>query len=148
MLGGLVYAARSWRLSIGSRYATIMLGVELAMAPLLLVYSLPASLFFSVIAGLGVAPMLSCQFSLVGALAPTGTATEAFTWHRAATVGGIAGGSALGGTLIAMAGVSAAFALGCTGAALAVAVAVLGRRRIEPTPMEHSQAAAPSSAPA
>ena len=141
MLGGLAYAARSWRLSIGSRYAVIMLGVELAMAPLLLVHSLPAALLFGAIAGLGVAPMLSCQFSLVGTLAPAGTTTEAFTWHRAATVGGIAAGSALGGALVDAAGVSAAFALGCTGAALAAVVAVVGRGRIEPDLAEHSQGA-------
>lgn len=132
MLGGLVYAARSWRLSIGSRYTAILLGVEISMAPLVAVHSLPAGLLFSAIAGLGVAPMLSSQFSLVDALAPMGTTTEAFTWHRAATVGGIAGGSALGGALVDAAGVSAAFALGCTGAALAAVLAVLGRRRIEP----------------
>jgi MFS family permease len=133
MLGGLIYAAWSWRLSIGSRYTAILLGVEISMAPLIAVHSLPAGLLFSAVAGLGVAPMLSCQFSLVGALAPMGTTTEAFTWHRAATVGGIAGGSALGGALVDAAGVSAAFALGCTGAALAAGLAVLGRRRIEPT---------------
>jgi MFS family permease len=141
MLGGLIYAARSWRLSIGSRYTAILLGVEISMAPLVAVHSLPAGLLFSAIAGLGVAPMLSCQFSLVGALAPMGTTTEAFTWHRAATVGGIAGGSALGGALVDAAGVSAAFALGCTGAALAAVLAVLGRRRIEPILPEPPQGA-------
>jgi MFS family permease len=138
MLGGLVYAARSWGLSMAPRYTAILLGVEISMAPLVAVHSLPAGLLFSAVAGLGVAPMLSCQFSLVGALAPAGTTTEAFTWHRAATVGGIAGGSALGGALVDAAGVSAAFALGCTGAALAALLAVLGRRRIEPTPSEPS----------
>jgi MFS family permease len=141
MLGGLIYAARSWRLSIGSRYTAILLGVEISMAPLIAVHSLPAGLLFSAVAGLGVAPMLSCQFSLVGALAPMGTTTEAFTWHRAATVSGIAGGSALGGALVDAAGGSAAFALGCTGAALAAVLAVLGRRRIEPTLPVPSQGA-------
>jgi MFS family permease len=141
MLGGLAYTARSWRLSIGSRYTAILLAVEISMTPLIVVHSLPAGLLFSVVAGLGVAPMLSSQFSLVGALAPAGTTTEAFTWHRAATVGGIAGGSALGGALVDTGGVSAAFALGCTGAALAAVLAVFGRRRIDPTLSEPSQGA-------
>jgi MFS family permease len=141
MLGGLVYAARSWGLSMGPRYTAILLGVEISMAPLVAVHSLPAGLLFSAVAGLGVAPMLSCQFSLVGALAPVGATTEAFTWHRAATVGGIAGGSALGGALVDAAGASAAFALGCTGATLAAVLAVLGRRRIEPTLPEPPQGA-------
>jgi MFS family permease len=132
MAGGLLYSARNWRRSIGERYMTILLAVEISVIPLLAVHSLASGIFFSVIAGLGVAPMLACQFSLVGALAPTGTTTEAFTWHRAATVGGIAGGSALGGVLVDAAGVSGSFALGCTGAGLACVLAALGRRRLEP----------------
>ncbi|MGC2373145.1 MAG: MFS transporter [Solirubrobacteraceae bacterium] len=146
MLGGLLYSARSWLVSVGSRYMAILLGVEISVAPLIAVDSLPAALVFAAIAGLGVAPMLSCQFSLVGALAPPGATTEAFTWHRAATVGGIAGGSALGGVLIGVAGgVSAAFALGCTGAALAVVLAVLGRRSIDPSLAGAPRVSAPMS---
>jgi MFS family permease len=133
MLGGLLYTSHSWRTSIGSRYAVVLLGVQLAMAPLVLVDSLPAGVIFGALAGLGIAPMLSCQFSLVGALAPVGSTTEAFTWHRAATVAGIAGGSALGGALIDTRGVGAVFALGCTGAALAVILVILGGRRLEPS---------------
>ncbi|HEX4837057.1 MAG TPA: MFS transporter [Solirubrobacteraceae bacterium] len=132
MTGGLLYSARSWRPSIERRYATTLLVVAISVAPLIAVHSLAAGLLLSVIAGLGIAPMLSCQFSLVGALAPAGTRTEAFTWHRAATVGGIAGGSALGGSLVDTVGVSASFALGCAGVALACALVALGRGRIEP----------------
>lgn len=132
MAGGLLYGAHEWGISVARRYIAILLGVELALAPLIAFDSLTAGLIFSAVAGLGVAPMLSCQFSLVGALAPPGTTTEAFTWHRAATVGGIAGGSALGGALIDSLGSSGAFALGCTGAALACVLAALGYRRMEP----------------
>jgi MFS family permease len=141
MAGGLLYAARSWGASMGRRYMLILLAVELSMAPLLGVDSLVAALLFSAVAGLGVAPMLSCQFSLVGSLAPAGTTTEAFTWHRAATVGGIAGGSALGGALIDAIGTSGPFALGCTGAAVACLFAALGMGSIEPqTPPDYTEA--------
>jgi predicted MFS family arabinose efflux permease len=102
------------------------------MAPLVTVGSLPVAALLSAVAGMGVAPMLSCEFSLMAALAPAGSPTEAFSWHRAATVGGIALGSALGGALVDAAGPGAAFALGCTGAALAAVQAVLGQRRFEP----------------
>jgi predicted MFS family arabinose efflux permease len=132
MLGGLLYAARAWTASIAVRYVAVLLGLELAMAPLVAVGSLPVAVLLSAVAGIGVAPMLSCQFSLMAALAPAGSATEAFSWHRAATVGGIALGSALGGALVDAAGPGAAFALGCTGAALAAVQAVLGQRRFEP----------------
>src|SRR5258705_5088699 len=105
MLGGQLAADRGGSLWLASRCPVMLLEWEISVAPLIAVHSLPAALLFSAIAGLGVAPMLSCQFSLVGALAPLGTTTEAFTWHRAATVGGIAGGSAVGGALVDAAGV-------------------------------------------
>lgn len=132
MAGGLLYSARSWQGSIASRYPSILLAVEALLAPLVLAHSLAAAVVCSAVAGLGVAPMLACQFSLVGALAPPGTTTEAFTWHRGATVAGIALGSALGGSLIDRVDVSASFALGCSGATLACLLAAFGRRRIDP----------------
>jgi MFS family permease len=132
MAGGLLYSARSWRLSLGLRYPMLLLAMAIAVMPLIAVHSLPAVYPLSALAGLGVAPMLSCQFSLVGALAPAGTATEAFTWHRAATIAGMAAGSALGGSLIDVHGTGAVFALGCTSVALAGALAMLGRRSIVP----------------
>lgn len=133
MVGGLLYGARSWRHAVATRYVTVLLGLELAMAPLVAAQSLPAAVPLSALAGLGVAPMLSCQFSLMGALAPADGTTEAFSWHRAATVGGIALGSALGGALVQASGVGAAFALGCTGAALAALLAMLGQRVLDPS---------------
>ncbi len=132
MTGGLIYSARSRRLPIGRRYTVMLIAMAVAVAPLIAVHSLAVVFGLSVLAGLALAPMISCQFSLVGALAPVGTVTEAFTWHRAATVAGMAGGSALGGSLIDARGPGAAFALGCVSVALAGVLAVLGRRRIEP----------------
>jgi MFS family permease len=145
MAGGLTYAAITWRLAPGWRYAAILLGLAVAVAPLIAVDSLLAGLCFGAIAGLGVAPMLSCQFSLVGALAPAGTETEAFTWHRAATVGGIAAGSALGGALIDSLGVSGAFTLGCASALAACGLALLGHRQLDPSLQSPVAAAAPLS---
>jgi MFS family permease len=132
MAGGLIYSARSWTLPIGRRYSTLLLAMALAVAPLAAVHSLAPVFALSVLAGLALAPMISCQFSLVGALAPEGTVTEAFTWHRAATIAGMAGGSALGGSFVDSHGAGAAFALGCASVAAAGVLAVLGRRRIEP----------------
>ncbi len=132
MAGGLLYSARSWRLAIGPRYRAMLLAMAIAVAPLSAVHSLAAAFVLSALAGLGLAPMLSCQVSLVGELASAGTATEAFTWHRAATIAGMAVGSALGGSLIDVHGAGAAFALGCTGVALAWLLAELWHGRIEP----------------
>ena len=142
MIGGLIYSARSWALEIARRYSAILAAMAIAVAPLIAVHALAPVFALSVLAGLCLAPMISCQFSLVGALAPEGTVTEAFTWHRAATVAGMAGGSALGGSLVDVRGPGGAFALGCVGVAAAAALAVLGRRRITPTPAADTTAAA------
>ncbi len=132
MTGGLLYSARRWQLALGRRYMAMLLAMAVVVAPLIVAHSLVAGFVLSVLAGLGVAPMLSAQFSLVGALAASDTTTEAFAWHRAATIAGMAGGSALGGSLVDAHGAGGAFALGCASVAAAFALAVAWRRRIEP----------------
>jgi MFS family permease len=133
MAGGLLYSARSWRLPIGQRYEVLLLAMAVAVAPLIAVHSIAVVLPLGVIAGLGVAPMLSAQFSLVGTLAAAGTATEAFTWHRAATIAGMAAGSMLAGSLADRYGAGAAFALGSLSLALACLLAWCWRERIDPS---------------
>lgn len=133
MGGGLAYSAASWRRPIGLRYVALLAAMAAGVAPLIAAHALDAAYPLSVLAGLGVAPMLSCQFSLVGALAPAGAATEAFTWHRGATIAGMAAGSTLGGSLIDAHGAGGAFALGCASVALAGVLALLWRQRIDPS---------------
>ena len=145
MAGGVLYSARSWRLPIGPRYRALLLAMAVAVAPLSAVHSLALAYLLSALAGLGLAPMLSAQFSLVGALASADAVTEAFTWHRAATIAGMAVGSVLGGSLIDVRGASAAFALGCTGVALAWLLAELWHARIEPREAPDVMAPAASS---
>ena len=91
--------------------------------------------------------MLSSQFSLVGALAPAGAATEAFTWHRGATIAGMAAGSTLGGSLIDAHGARGAFALGYAGVMLACLLALLWRRRFEPPQTHRHTRAVPPAVP-
>jgi len=130
MAGGLLYSARSWHLALGRRYMALLLGMAIAVAPLIAAHSLAAGFALSALAGLGVAPMLSAQFSLVGALAASDTTTEAFAWHRAATIASMSGGSALGGSLVDAHGAAGAFALGY--ASVTIALAFAWRQRIEP----------------
>ncbi|HTD08020.1 MAG TPA: MFS transporter [Solirubrobacteraceae bacterium] len=138
MAGGIAYSAISWRRPIGLRYMGLLLTMAACVAPLILAHALAAAYPLAALAGLGMAPMLSCQFSLVGALAPEGSATEAFTWHRGATIAGSAVGSTLGGSLIDAHGAAGAFALGCAGVALACLLATLWRGRIDPAPQANS----------
>ena len=132
MAGGLLYGARAWRASMGARYEALLGTVVLLTASLLLAHSLAGGMALSVLAGLALAPMFSCQYTLVNALAPRGAMAQAFTWQTAALVAGVAGGSALGATLVDAGGVWWAFILGCAGAAVACALMVLERKQIEP----------------
>jgi hypothetical protein len=130
LVGGLWYGSRDWHSPLAARYRGLLLAAVLCTAPLIAARSLPAGLVLCVLAGMSIAPVFSCQYSLVGRLARAGTETEAFTWVSAALIGGLACGSAAGGS-VASGGVGAPFALACAAAVLSAALAVLGRHRIE-----------------
>jgi MFS family permease len=119
MVGGLVYGSRLWRGSLPQRYRGLLAVAVVCALPLVFARSIPAGLVGSLLTGLTVAPVFSCQYALVGRVVSDGTQTEAFTWVSAALVTGIAGGSTLAGVLIGALGVSGPFLLTC--AALAVA---------------------------
>lgn len=132
MTGGLLYGTRTWPSTIGTRYVTLLAVMALCTVPLVVVHTLVGGMLLSVIAGLAIAPIFSCQYTLVGKLAPQGAIAEAFTWQTAALVFGIAIGSALGGTLVDLGGERLPFALASTGALVACLLALLERRCIEP----------------
>jgi hypothetical protein len=119
MAGGLWFGSRQWRASLPARYGTLLLAAVVCTAPLMLARSLPAAMVSSLLAGVTIAPVFSCQYALVGQAVTEGTETEAFTWVSAALVGGLSAGSAAGGALVASAGLRAPFVLACaaTGAA-------------------------------
>jgi predicted MFS family arabinose efflux permease len=132
VVGGLLYGARNWRLSIEDRYWVLLLVLAILLTPLIIASSLAAAIPLSLIAGLAMTPMISCQNTLVGAAAPAGTITEAFTWTTAAMFAGTATGSTAAGALVGTAGVGAPFVAACAAAALAAALAALAHRRPQP----------------
>jgi predicted MFS family arabinose efflux permease len=127
VIGGLLYGARTWRIPVATRYWVLLLALAVLLAPLVLARTLAAAIPFCLLAGLAMTPMLACQNTLVGAVAPVGTTTEAFTWTTAATFGGIAAGSAVAGSLVAPAGVGAPFAAACAATALAATISAFAR---------------------
>jgi len=129
VIGGLWYGSRTWRSSLASRYRRLLLVAIVCSAPLIAARSIPAGLVCAVLAGLAIAPMFSCQYALVGQAVTGGGETEAFTWVTAALVSGVAAGSALSGTAISAAGISAPFVISCVATALAAALAVTLRDR-------------------
>ncbi|MBM7807033.1 MFS family permease [Geodermatophilus bullaregiensis] len=131
--GGLWFGARVVSASLPRQYRWLLLGVTIGLAPLTAASSpwvLGALLFLG---GTAIAPTLTVQNSLVGALAPAHATTEAFTWLSTMATGASAVGAALGGALIeSPAGVSGSLVLAVAGAALAVLVTLVPGRRPAP----------------
>ncbi len=124
MAGGLWYGSRTWRSSLTRRYRVLLALAVLCTLPLIAARSIPAALVCSLVAGVTIAPVFSCQYALVGRSVSAGSETEAFTWVSAALIGGLAAGSAIGGAVIAPVGVSAPFVISCAATMLAALLAV------------------------
>jgi MFS family permease len=130
MIGGLWYGARAWSSPITSRYRLLFLCAVAFSAPLIAARTIPEGVIGALLAGLTIAPVFSCQYSLVGRAVTAGAGTEAFTWVSAALVGGLAVGSAIAGALIASAGVSAQFVFSCCATAVAALLALRAREPV------------------
>jgi predicted MFS family arabinose efflux permease len=131
MIGGLWYGSRVWSSPLTSRYRALLAMAIVCSAPLIAARSILEGLICSVVAGLTIAPVFSCQYALVSRTVVPGSETEAFTWVSAALVGGIAAGSAVGGAAIGPAGVSAPFVISCLASTLAAAFALGLRDRVQ-----------------
>jgi hypothetical protein len=139
--GGLAYGARSWRTPLDGRYPVLLLCLGLTTLPLALVRSLPSAIALGLLAGPAWAPLLSCQYILVGKTAPEGMVTEAFAWSQAGFAGGLAGGAAVAGAIVGAAGVSATTALASSVFIVAAGIAHAGRKVVAAS-MEPAPAAA------
>jgi MFS family permease len=127
--GGLWFGARVVSVALPRQYRWGLLGVTIGLAPLATVSSplvLGALLFLG---GTAIAPTLTVQSSLVGAIAPAHATTEAFTWLSTIAFGASAVGAAVGGALIdGSFGVSGSLVLAAAGAAGAVVVTLVPGR--------------------
>lgn len=124
MAGGLWYGSRRWRSSLARRYRMLLALAVISTLPLIAARSIAAAVVCSLLAGVTIAPVFTCQYALVGRSVSAGSETEAFTWVSAALIGGLAAGSAIGGAVIAPAGVSAPFVVSCLATMLAALLAV------------------------
>lgn len=111
LIGGLAYGARAWTGPPLRRLMLLLLGFAVLVWPLATVVGATGMTLLMVLAGLGLAPVLTCSFVVIGKIAPKGTVTEAFAWVTAVFLGGSALGSALSGALLPLAGLSVTFAL-------------------------------------
>jgi dipeptide/tripeptide permease len=131
-IGGLTYAVRRPGGPAHRRLPWLVLGLAAGFLPLSLAPALPLILMLglALLAGLFLAPVLSCVFTLVDELAPRGTVTEAFAWIVTAMAVGAALGSAAAGRAGDLAGPSGAYACAAAGGVLALAVLLAGRRSL------------------
>jgi hypothetical protein len=131
MTGGFAYGLRRWRLSTSARLPILIALIAASTAPLIAAHGLAAAIPLSALAGIGFAPVLSCQYLLVAKLMRRDVAAEAFMWMTASLVAGIAAGSALGGPMVQHIGVASAFVVACGANAVAAVIALAGRSRME-----------------
>jgi hypothetical protein len=145
MIGGVAYGTRTWQNATTARYPALLFLVAISIAPLILANSLAAGIPLSLLAGLGLAPVWSCEYALTGALASPQTTTEAFTWLNGGLIAGLAGGNAVAGLLVQAGGTGRVFAIGSVAIALAGALAFGCRRRLAAAIAEQAFRSAPLS---
>ncbi len=124
LCGGLWYGGRTWSLSLSDRYRWLLAAAVVSVVPLVFARSIPEGMVASLLAGVTIAPVFSCQYALVGRSVRHGSETEAFTWVAAALMLGLSAGSALSGVLIGGVGVSAPFVAACAAMGVAALAAV------------------------
>jgi predicted MFS family arabinose efflux permease len=127
MIGGSIYGSRPRRLD-GIRYAQLATLQALFVLPLVAADSIAVLAIGMAAAGLFVAPLSTIGFGLTDVVRPPGTDTEASSWTLTAYQFGLAGGTALAGTIVEGSGTTAAFALAAGCAAFSAAVLWLRRR--------------------
>jgi MFS family permease len=129
MLGAITFGAVHWRVPVELRYGVLYVLIAAATVPLIWCRSIPSGIVFAFIAGLPLAALISCQYTLVSSAAPQGTLTEAFAWNSAAAFGALAAGSAAGGWVVKQHGLGWAFAVAALTGEVAAAAALAAVRR-------------------
>jgi MFS family permease len=124
LLGAIAFGSVRWRAPLVTRYWALYVLLACTTVPLVWCRSIAPALVFAVVAGLPLAALISCQYTLVSEAAPPGAMTEAFAWNTAAAFGALAAGSAAGGWLIKEHGLAAAFAVAAVTALVAAAAAL------------------------
>lgn len=122
--GGMFYGTRSPTTSMATQLCRWLLVLAIGTAPLALAPNIAVLGVMLVIAGLAIGPATTCQFNLVGELAPTGSPTESFTWLFSAALAGAASGNYLAGAAVEQLGAQPALAVPSVLAVLATVLAL------------------------
>lgn len=132
MLAGIACGAIAWKAGPRRRLIIGYVGLTLAASGLWAVHSVPLLAGLGLLVGLFIAPPLISGYTLIEALVPAGTRTEAFTWLTGAVALGQAGAVSAAGQLADAHGASAGFVVPLVGTALALATLLVLRSRLAP----------------
>jgi MFS family permease len=132
MVGGLWYGRRRGNGPAERRFVLVLATLPPALAAFALADSVAEAAVLAVVAGLPIAPAFGTAYALVDRLAPSGTATEAFTLTTTAMVVGAAIGNAGAGVLVEPLGTTWTFVAAAAASALAPLAALLRRPTLVP----------------
>jgi predicted MFS family arabinose efflux permease len=127
-LGGIAYGSRSWHLPLTRQFALMLALMGAGLMVLALPWAPWPFAFWSVFAGVVMAPALIIQSMLVAKTARPDEVTEAFTWSASALLCGVGIGVAGGGGLLEHFSSPAVLATGSAAALAAAAAAAFMRR--------------------
>ncbi|MCU1590281.1 MAG: major facilitator superfamily 1 [Frankiales bacterium] len=140
LAGGWWYGARRWATPLPWQLVGLLLAVAVgALLPLLATgtWTMAALLLVS---GVAIAPAIAVQLAVMSEVAPERSRTEAFTWASTANFVGIAGGSALAGWSVELAGVRAGLVASAGLAAVTALLSVAGRHGLGLPRLAHDAA--------
>ena len=126
-LGGIAYGSRSWHLPLVRQFALMLALMGAGLVVLALPWAPWPFAFWSLFAGVVMAPALIIQSMLVAKTARPEQITEAFTWSASALLCGVGIGVAAGGGLLEHFRSSAVLAAGSAAALIAAAAAAFMR---------------------
>jgi MFS family permease len=127
MLAGVAYGAITWRRGPRTRLLAAYAALTAACAPLWTVHAAPLLGVLGMLVGLCIAPALITGYTLVEALVPATSRTEAFTWMTGSVALGQAAAVTVAGLLTDHAGSRAGFVVPLSGTIMALVV-LLGLR--------------------
>ncbi|MFE0644850.1 MFS transporter [Streptomyces sp. NPDC058877] len=139
-LAGAVFGLFHFKGEPSRRWLLGVCAMAVSMIPLLLVGNLPLLAVALFVAGLSIAPTMVTTMALVEAHVPRTKLTEGMTWTSTGLAIGVALGSAAAGWVVDASGAEAGYVVPVVSGALAVAVGLLGNRRLRrPAPKREGQ---------
>ncbi|MFC9593448.1 MFS transporter [Streptomyces sp. NPDC056944] len=139
-LAGAVFGLLHLKGEPSRRWLLGVCAMAVSMIPLLLAGNLPLLAVALFVAGLSIAPTMVTTMALVEAHVPRTKLTEGMTWTGTGLAIGVALGSSAAGWVVDASGAEAGYVVPVVSGALAVAVGLLGHRRLRrPAPNREGQ---------